>query len=611
FVIIFMDNSSVNTAVSRSHSSPNIVQVQIPPSDIYNFNRINLQYMNPNFPNTSQHIGVMDHHVNINSNGTNNTVIPNISTAVPSISQPIQNLYDFDIQQIRHLPIREPDDVIQIGIELQRHRDMEFEHARTNPYEPLSLTRTYHVHRNNLTGRITLIRDSNNDLQRRSDYITSSRDCYMGNSQSQHGISLQRSEETSDNQVNYVPYRQPSFPYTYEGQFIQQPIIHQTNGYQQPQHSISTSFHQNSVSRPSTLSSQRQKRPHGNQSSSSNQSGASRLPKMRRVNSTVEDNLACTSQNTSEHQDRPGFTSVSTTQREIYENTDQRHGVPRPPTHHIHASHEPNHQRNHFQNTWPMSIIEINRQIMNSLYTIEANIPHAYPHLVYPIQQGQIDSRNVISSNSHGSFIRQIPITGNPIFTSPMEIYNGRQYVSQPDRVGIFNHVQRSVVDNIEMNGQTLEQFHQNNRAVGMAVPFIAGFSPADFHYIQAFTHYGIPQVSTEAAPVGLSGDDIKKFTTIMPFSKDSNCGENESERCTVCLCDFDSGDEVRLLNCSHKFHVECIDQWLSINKKCPLCREDVDKARDVNEEPSGSGRNLINSTVHSNVHSQATIVDV
>ena len=96
-----------------------------------------------------------------------------------------------------------------------------------------------------------------------------------------------------------------------------------------------------------------------------------------------------------------------------------------------------------------------------------------------------------------------------------------------------------------------------------------------------------------------------------MPFSKDSNCNENESERCTVCLCDFDSGDEVRALNCSHKFHVECIDQWLSINKKCPLCREDVDKIRDVNEEPSGSGRNLINSTVHSNVHSQATIVDV
>lgn len=479
-----MDNSSVNSAISRSHSSPNIVQVQIPPSDIYNLNTINFQYMNSHFPNTSQHIGVMEHHVNRNSNGTNNLVIPNISTGVPSISQPIQNLYDFDIQQIRHLPIREPEDVIQIGIELQRHRDLEFEYARTHQYEPLALTRTYHVHRNNLTGRITLIRDSNNDLQRRSDYITPSRDCYIGNSQPQHGISLQRSEETPDSQVNYVPYRQPSFPYNYEGQFIQQPIIHQTNGYQQPQHSISTSFHQNSVSRPSTLTSQRQKRPHGNPSSGSTQSGASRLPKMRRVNSTVEDTLACTSQNTSEHQDRPGFTSVSTTQREIYENTDQRHGTSRPPPHHTHTSHEHTHQRNHLQNIWPMSIIEINRQIMNSLYTIEANIPHTYPHLVYPIQQGQMDSANVIPQNTHSSFIRQIPITGNPIFTSPVGRSNGRPYVTQPERVGIFNHVQQSVVGDIEVRRQTLEQFHGTNRAVGMAVPFLPGFTPSDFHYM-------------------------------------------------------------------------------------------------------------------------------
>uniref|UniRef100_A0A0K0FGB6 RING-type domain-containing protein n=1 Tax=Strongyloides venezuelensis TaxID=75913 RepID=A0A0K0FGB6_STRVS len=607
-----MDNSSVNSAISRSRSSPNIVQVQIPSSDIYNSNNINFQYMNPHFSNPPQLIGVMEHHVNLNTNRTNSLVVPTISNTVPSISQPIPNIYDFDIQQIRHLPIREPEDVIQIGIELQRHRVMEYERARANPFEPIPLSRTYQIQRNDLTGRITLIRDSNNDLQRRSDYITSSRDCYAGSSQPQHGISLNRSEETPDSQVNYVPYRQPSLPYNYEGQFIQQPIIHQTNGYQQPQHSISTSFHQNTPSRPSTLPSQRQKRPHGSTSSGSNQSGASRLPKMRRVNTTVDENPSCISQNTSEPQERPGFTSVSSLQREIYENTDQRHGISRPPPNHNQTSQEHTHSRNHFQNSWPMSIIEINRQIMNSLYTIEANIPHAYPHLVYPVQQPPMDPQNMMPSNARTSYIHQIPINGSSVFTNPMTRHVGRHYMTpHPERVNLLNHVSRSVADNMEGHGQTLEQFHQNNRAVGMTVPFISGFTPADFHYIQAFTHYGIPQVSTEAAPVGLSSEDIKKFTTIMPFSKDSNCSENESERCTVCLCDFDSGDEVRALNCSHKFHVECIDQWLSINKKCPLCREDVDKMRDVNEEPSGSGRNLINSTVHSNVHSQATIVDV
>ncbi|VDO28560.1 unnamed protein product [Haemonchus placei] len=50
---------------------------------------------------------------------------------------------------------------------------------------------------------------------------------------------------------------------------------------------------------------------------------------------------------------------------------------------------------------------------------------------------------------------------------------------------------------------------------------------------------------------------------------------ENEIERCTVCLCEFETGEEVRNLRCTHIFHVNCIDKWLVYNKKCPVCRLD------------------------------------
>ncbi|KAJ7945886.1 RING-H2 finger protein [Quillaja saponaria] len=43
---------------------------------------------------------------------------------------------------------------------------------------------------------------------------------------------------------------------------------------------------------------------------------------------------------------------------------------------------------------------------------------------------------------------------------------------------------------------------------------------------------------------------------------------------CAVCLENFSVGDKCRLLpNCSHFFHVHCIDSWLLRTPICPICR--------------------------------------
>jgi hypothetical protein len=82
----------------------------------------------------------------------------------------------------------------------------------------------------------------------------------------------------------------------------------------------------------------------------------------------------------------------------------------------------------------------------------------------------------------------------------------------------------------------------------------------------------------TEPPPIGATPDQIKKNTTILSYIKDANVPEQETERCTVCLVDFETDDEVRTLNCNHIFHTECIDRWLTYNKKCPVCRLELDK---------------------------------
>ncbi|GJN30313.1 hypothetical protein PR202_gb18608 [Eleusine coracana subsp. coracana] len=46
---------------------------------------------------------------------------------------------------------------------------------------------------------------------------------------------------------------------------------------------------------------------------------------------------------------------------------------------------------------------------------------------------------------------------------------------------------------------------------------------------------------------------------------------------CAVCLSEFEERERVRLLpNCSHAFHIDCIDTWLQGSARCPFCRSDV-----------------------------------
>ena len=51
----------------------------------------------------------------------------------------------------------------------------------------------------------------------------------------------------------------------------------------------------------------------------------------------------------------------------------------------------------------------------------------------------------------------------------------------------------------------------------------------------------------------------------------------DEDRRCVVCKEDYQVGDEQLELPCQHRFHAECVKQWLKdYNHICPTCRSDV-----------------------------------
>lgn len=51
-------------------------------------------------------------------------------------------------------------------------------------------------------------------------------------------------------------------------------------------------------------------------------------------------------------------------------------------------------------------------------------------------------------------------------------------------------------------------------------------------------------------------------------------CHEQEKE-CIICLDDVET--EWRRLECQHQYHKQCIEDWITIKPKCPMCMKHID----------------------------------
>ena len=82
------------------------------------------------------------------------------------------------------------------------------------------------------------------------------------------------------------------------------------------------------------------------------------------------------------------------------------------------------------------------------------------------------------------------------------------------------------------------------------------------------------------AEPRGLDEAVIRLIPVIQYKTQQQgnrDTGERSSCECAVCLNEFQEGEKLRIIpNCSHVFHIDCIDVWLLNNANCPLCRTSI-----------------------------------
>lgn len=100
-------------------------------------------------------------------------------------------------------------------------------------------------------------------------------------------------------------------------------------------------------------------------------------------------------------------------------------------------------------------------------------------------------------------------------------------------------------------------------------------------------------QLDEDGQPL-LSPEEIKNIINSIPSFKyeekkqgsstnkngatvsDTESQRNNKDSCAICLDDLQTGQMVKALACSHKFHSKCINFWLKRKLKCPLCKERI-----------------------------------
>lgn len=111
----------------------------------------------------------------------------------------------------------------------------------------------------------------------------------------------------------------------------------------------------------------------------------------------------------------------------------------------------------------------------------------------------------------------------------------------------------------------------------GMLMNMMGGGFPGGMQLMP----YGGMQNMAPMAPEerGLPKEVLDNLAVIK-YNKELNKNtSSENKSCSICLDEFQEGQDVKFLWCTHRFHKNCVDQWLDKHTTCPVCKKDYSEA--------------------------------
>ena len=67
-----------------------------------------------------------------------------------------------------------------------------------------------------------------------------------------------------------------------------------------------------------------------------------------------------------------------------------------------------------------------------------------------------------------------------------------------------------------------------------------------------------------------------RKYVANAEEQQNSKNENDDSKHCSICMCDYEDGEEILTLDCFHSYHTPCIEDWFKNQNWCPICRNKI-----------------------------------